>query len=200
MTNIFNEQKQRLLDTLASVSNKLLFPTSLINSLQVSGLSNISSFCKSYNYYLQKIRLLEIKLNYIQAWSLFYNSHYAWNVSVTYNIAELNIYINEIINITKNATDPITIFLMTQNNICSLKLAFYTNIQKKNNSYVYSNSNNNGTLSYEKIQSLLPRCITNKPLIINDRNIVALYEPIHELEPVDCLVPTINNESYRIIC
>ena len=193
MEAIFIQQKNELLKSLEEQSNKLLFPNTLIRSLNVSGLKTFGNFLKKYNEYIKKIRVLNNKLKILSSWGIFYNSHYLWKVSVSSNIESLKIYIDEIINYANGKNvDMIKKMILTQNNVNSSDILIFMIIKKKGNKYIYNfieKKTNNviiiKELSIDYIKNLLPRCIIFNG--VGGKTLKDMYENIHELDESDII-------------
>jgi len=179
--NTFIHEKYILLSELNKHSDKLLFPTSVIASMKKQRLI-ISSFMKDYNDYLIKIRELYTSLNKLERWGLLIDSHTNWKFSIYRNISGLNIYFQEIIKFINNSDD---IFINMIKNQCGLKiekLFIYMTIIKKNNKYIWINTNKNEEHEFNQLQviNFLPRCIN-----VLDGNLT--LEDNHKLDTSDNL-------------
>lgn len=158
--NTFIQEKDELLCELNKHNEKLLFPTSVIESMKKQKLS-ISSFMKDFNDYLIKIRELSTSLIKLERWGLLIDSHTNWKFSIHRNISGLNIYFQEIIKFINNSND---IFINMIKNQCGLKIEkifIYMTIIKKNNKYIWINTNKNEEHEFNQLQviNFLPRCI-----------------------------------------
>ena len=197
MTTTFSQEKQELLNNLKTYYDKLLFPKKVIKSLNLSGLSTLSSFFEKYSNYIKKIRELYDKLLVLNSWNMFYNSHYLWIKSVYFNIEKLKIYANEIFNyINGSETDIYKKMIMAQNNVNSTNLLLFINIQKKNNKYILPGTGHGDIDDHEllitDVVNLLPKCINVETDHVVGKKVSGLYKNIHELDESDIFI-TVKN-------
>ena len=197
MTTTFSQEKQELLNNLKTYYDKLLFPKKVIKSLNLSGLSTLSSFFEKYSNYIKKIRELYDKLLVLNSWNMFYNSHYLWIKSVYFNIENLKIYVNDIFNyINGNETDIYKKMIMAQNNVNSTNLLLFINIQKKDNKYILPGTGHGDIEDHEllidDVINLLPKCINVGSDNVVGKKVSELYENINELDESDIFI-TVKN-------
>ena len=199
MTTKFSQEKQELLNNLKTYYDKLLFPKKVIKSLNLSGLSTLSSFFEKYSNYIKKIRELYDKLLVLNSWNMFYNSHYLWIKSVSFNIENLKIYANEIFNyINGSETDIYKKMIMAQNNVNSTNLLLFINIQKKNNKYILPGTGHGDIDDHEllitDVVNLLPTCINVDSDNVVGKKVSGLYKNINELDESDIFI-NVKNEN-----
>ena len=199
MTTKFSQEKQELLNNLKTYYDKLLFPKKVIKSLNLSGLSTLSSFFEKYSNYIKKIRELYDKLVVLNSWNMFYNSHYLWIKSVSFNIENLKIYANEIFNyINGSETDIYKKMIMAQNNVNSTNLLLFINIQKKNNKYILPGTGHGDIDDHEllitDVVNLLPTCINVDSDNVVGKKVSGLYKNINELDESDIFI-NVKNEN-----
>ena len=191
MLNKFNYKKQKLLNLLEIISNKLLFPASLIESLKKkAGLDIFSGFIKEYNLNIIKARKFIFKLNLINSWGIFFNSYFYWKNSISVIIYNNNIYVEEILKYIKESSlESNKKKLLTQSNINIQKFTLFFTISKEFSNYVSTSMNSDGmyshyTLTKEQIEKLFPLCIDLLELQ-SDNNIFNSYEKPHQLDISD---------------
>jgi hypothetical protein len=176
---VFNNEKEELLELLLPYTNKLLFPQTIINSLERWTITTLSGYMDRYNSTLRKIRSLHHDLFLLKKWGLIYDSYYSWKTSVNINIGFMNTNNVAIIDTINSANDFISKSLMNQCNIKADKIFIFMSIIKKNKKYTLFNQENNQEieLSIDNINSLFPRCLN--PVEIGA---VLSLEPMHYLE------------------
>jgi hypothetical protein len=177
---MFAAQKQNLLNYLQINFNRLLFPQTLLYSLERSGLYTLASFFNSYNSSIKKCRKLEDKLNQLESWGYLYNSYRIWNFSVLNNLKKIDIYKTEIVNYIKNS-DFIKTTIFNQSNIQLSNILTFIGIQKINGEYILPSRKIK--LTVDEIKTFLPRCIAP----VDFTNPLKLETP-HQLDPSDIFV------------
>ena len=186
--NLFIQKKNDFLTELNKHNNKLLFPESVILSMEKQKLV-IYNFMKKYNNFLIKIRSLSDALNKLNEWGLLIDSYTCWKFSIYNNISGLNIYFQEIIKFINTSDDVITDVLKSQCGLKIEKMFIYMNIIKKNNKYIWVNINDNKGHEFNQTQviNFLPKCI-----IIEDYNLK--LENFHKLDESDNLKELFHNK------
>ena len=186
--NLFIQEKNDFLTELNKHNNKLLFPESVILSMEKQKLV-IYNFMKKYNDFLIKIRSLSDALNKLNEWGLLIDSYTCWKFSIYNNISGLNIYFQEIIKFINTSDDVITDVLKSQCGLKIEKMFIFMNIIKKNNKYIWLNTNENKEHEFNQTQviNFLPKCI-----IIEDCNLK--LENLHKLNESDNLIKLFHNK------
>lgn len=186
---MFVQEKKQISDQLEFYSNKLLFPLTFINSVEVNGLSTLSTLFTNYNSFIKKFRNLKNKLKNLTSWGLLYDSHYLWKSTVLTNVVKIKACANEIINYIDGIDiDPIKKIIMDQNNIKGINIVTFMLIQRSNNEYTLLNKR----IIIDEIKILIPRCL----MPVNTKNLKIELENIHELDPSDILVE-FNHQWYN---
>ena len=159
----FNTEKEALLSILLTSINRLLFPTSVINSLKKYSITDtIAGYMKCYNSNLIKTKSLYKKLLRLEKWGIIFNSHILWKISVNKSVSALSIYSQAMLDIIKSPSNFVESGIFSQYNIHPTKLLIFMNIIKKDQKYVLFNPKDNKIteLTEGSVLQLLPACFT----------------------------------------
>lgn len=182
----FLEDKNNYLKILTNIESKLLFPTTLINSLKKYNLTTLGAYFSSYNSYIIKSRELLPKLNALEKWDLFYNSKFFWNLSISSVVSGICVYTKEIIDHIQNNNDVMSIMLMKQCMVNLNNIKLFLKITKTKDGYAIKKDNTGEEimLNQQTISNLLPRCIDQEKIAITN-SFIGSYENPHNLEEMD---------------
>lgn len=192
--NIFEEQKNKLINILITYRNKILFPKEMIFDIgKIKGLENLSFYMSCYNSYIKESRYLLKRLRCTYFWGYFFNTYENWYVSVNTIPAGIEKYKKEIFTEIKEKSKLIIQSLLIKLDSCSEnnfmdKISFFMSIDKntKKLDYTYDDFDKNNnvqikqSLKIKQIQMILP-LFSNSKSIKNSQNIENLYYDVPDL-------------------
>jgi len=187
--NDFPTQKQELIVLLDFLSNKILFPSSLIKSLKKTGLNSLSSYMDGYNSHVIKARNLIQKISLMNSWGLILNSYTTWKYSAVMAGECINKYIDMILQYIKNSSvDFRKVMILTQSGVSINNFALFFCIGKESGEYICTlKEKNKVKLTRYQIEKLFPRCLDSSKIKIGAQ-IYNLYENPHQLDSLDIFV------------